>query len=378
MKDIFQKSHEEAVSVLGSVCGGLSEFDPLVSFYKHLSNQRHLDDAVNRCIYNHGDSVDKFFDYHASVYKESLYPKDYAFHAQKVVTALRVASLIEEIVGDKAQFSSGLDICCGAGIHAKTYKKLGLAASFTGIDIVDRSSDCEHDIDHLIMNTIADLFVSFELGRIEPEYINGTAHPHLFGQDPYCTFLDKNILLNTSSEINYMVGDFLGGPSLKNSFDLVTLYAGIEHFKLKDFYAALSELTLPGALFVTVNDYYWEAQGSSMHLPTLPWMHAFLSKDLYFNYISSLYGDLGSKVVEKMYYFGEFYATSADHVGCAADNGFDLLYQRKVPTFVQARASQPQNLAVTALNHFNFPVINGSLQLSDLNTYYLLQVYRKR
>ena len=378
MKTIFQKSHTEALAALHSTCGHVKELDPIIACYKYLSKQSHLDEAVNRCIYNHGDSVDEFFDFHSNMYKISLYPKDFEFLSNKVITALRVASLIEEIVGDNTQFSNGLDICCGSGIHAMTYKKLGLAKSFTGIDIVDRSTDLDIDINEMIINAIGSLFVSAELGNVDSEWISGTSHPHYFGQDPYCTFLDKDKMMNATSDINYVVGDFLGDTVFEKPFDLVTLYAGIEHFKLKQFYSALSRMTVPGALFVTVNDYYWEAQGSSMHLPTLPWMHAFLPMNLYFDYVSSLYGDLGAKIVEKMYYFGEFYATASDHVTCAAENGFDLLYQRKVPTFVQARLSQPQNLAITGLNRFDLSKVNSSLQLSDLNTYYLLQVYRKR
>lgn len=338
-------------------------------------------------------------------FKSSYYPTDNLFVFNKIITALRIVSCLEDVTDINTVFESHLDICGGTGLMAATFQELGFTKISKSIDIVDRKNEAKLGYESL-QRFIKQAFIyhsnnssdAFTLISSDMKY-HGWDSSHFLHQSPASARLSK--FLATPASINSKfepqrqidVGDFLQHPYNDNTFDLATLYAGMEYFKGEDFFQKINIIIKKAGIFFTSNSYFYEECGASMHLPNvLPWLHIFFSKNDYIQLFSDYYGPDVSELVGHCYYLPESHRSASRQAHQAKQYSLILKYQRRVAEF----CNSPEK-TLSALNEetvtnskrylietqnklalfFNYCKPEFNIRPQDLQTYHLLQVYQK-
>lgn len=380
LSGLFSSPHHQKLRDLMSSTHLEQSNEKLSSFYDGLDSEL-LTKILRRTVANHGDSIIGFHEHFDTCYTQSNYPKDYSFHVGKVLMGLVIISLMEDLTGSQINFERNLDICCGAGIIPATLKLLGAVNETIGVDIVDRRNDDLPDIPTLVERCIHDLSVYNKLDFCEKLMIK---HLPVFLNQP---IMSKS-LASAMSEINlptrkiasieqyiddYIVSDFIAAE-IDGNFDFVSMYTGLDYFNVNNVFEKVSGLIRPGGYFFTATSHFWEMQGSTMHLPLLPWLHTCMSKERYLNFVEDLCGDEARRVADRMYYFGEQFVTSHRQEEYAKQNGFQPVYQRRVmwegfstPAF-SSRYARYMNDSRPELNFTPL----------ELDTHILVKVYQKQ
>ena len=368
--DNFRKSTYELNEYLSKekLFGTVSS-PTILSIYEESGLEPEID--LGRFKVNHGNDSANINQIAKERFTTSFYQQNQYFSEGKVLSALRIISIIDEVVGPNYEFTKSLDICCGAGEHALTYKYFGVSREALGIDIVNRSLDHPEDMDLFITNT----HQSCQGLAAQNQYhsiLKGTEHPHHLCQAPWTSRDPRNKSNRSIMLDDYIVDDFLNTNKVGGNYDLVTLYAGLEYFDQNKFFEQLKSIMQKGGLFFTVNDFYWEELGASMHLPAPPYLHAMMNeKQLKQFYLENFSSD-AEKLIDSIFYFGENYVTAKSQEACASSHGFKLIYQRRIPSFLGMQFPLlAKNIYKALLDIPECP----KPQYSDFNTYYLMQIY---
>lgn len=376
VRQVLCSTHlENSEESLASIYSGTQALD--LTLYENLC-ARSIDD--------HGNSIEEFHRHHDTLFHQSNYPKHISFHRNKVITSLRIISLMEDLIGERLAFKRHLDICCAAGIMGATMKYLGASEETVGIDIVDRSNDivdrsndikasCYEIVDTVIRSTKKFDFSSPEVlrGRHDHGYsCNQPIWSNTLNSAYDCKSLGGNISCLQNDK--YIVGDFLL-TDIENTFDFITLYAGLDYFRTEDIFEKIGRLLTSGGYFYTANSYFWEIAGSTMNLPQFPWLHTCLSKERYLQVVEELYGCGARDVVAKMYYFADTFVTASLQQEYADKYGLQLVYQRRVPFKNMAWHDPIIFSKITKYIIDTRPEIK--INPLDLDTHVLLQVYKK-
>lgn len=251
-------------------------------------------------------------------FKSSYYPTNNLFIFNKIITAVRTISCLEDVIDANRTFENHLDICGGTGLMAATYQELGLAKNSKSIDIVDRRNEAKLGYESL-QKFIRQAFTYQHQGRSDAFTIissdmkyHGWDCSHALHQSPASEKLSSLLAspspTNTKFKPEHQIdaGDFLLQPYNHNAFDLITLYAGMEYFKGEEFFQKIEAILVKTGIFFTSNSYFYEECGGSMHLPNvLPWLHIFLSREDYIQLFSNYYGNDVGELVGFCYYLPE-------------------------------------------------------------------------
>ena len=321
-------------------------------------------------------SSEEFAEHIRESKQESRYPKTDSFLVNKVVTSFFIMEYLSRIgVRDRARRT--LDICSGPAVLPRLLKLFGWAAEAHAIDLLDRSGDFSED---KIMEIVQATQSEVTSGPDGPYNIQ-TRLEYLWRVQLGLSAAPMGVFLREqTSDIsldNCIVGDFLTAD-IPGQYDLITLTAGMEYFDTESFFEKVGRLLAPGGIFMTFNDYFYNARGASMCIVAeAPWMHCMLSKADFRRYLDERLPDKADAIMTG-YYFGSTHHGLEDFRAAAERSGLTLRQ------FSRGSLLIPSEQTFKAYMSFALQTalplsrdLNPGLMLDDLFTYYLAMGFQK-
>ncbi len=261
-----------------------------------------------------------------SSHDDEVYPKSPVFFLRKLITPEAILQVLEESMIHFEGPVTLLDIGSGAAIIPRVLKLLGVCDAAYGVDIQDRSGDFSDQALTELISEVTRTLLQDEQSDVMKllrggDGVSTWTVPFSL---PFVADMNRNLSMD-----GYYVSDFLKFDGAGRQYDLITTYAGLCYFDIRDYFEKVASLLNRGGVHYLMDTNYYHYYGESLELPLdAPWLHARVTRDDLFRYYREHHPDLES-YVERGFFQKSSHCAVKNVIACAREFGLEALSYRR-------------------------------------------------
>lgn len=306
-------------------------------------------------------------------------------------------------IGERECFPKALDIGAAEGTQARYLRGSGKCDYVVAVDIVDQAwrlstsrfvrshlTFAYHQLIQGLKKWLLFPGLPYRSNLISRRSLSqldrwSTHLYELFGWVPDSSSTYYKLRLRRRPVIDdYIVGDAM---DVDGEFDLITAFGGLEYFDVEEVMAKVGSLLNEDGIFAFVVDYWWHPVNVTSIVGDFPYACQRLNRDDFRRYMAEFHADEVDDVMEMYDYFSPTHPTLTTYGDVGEKNDLWLVGYHRLPVPENTTAYHSK-LGPAHMNRFgdakltavldNIRRFRSDVTLADLNTYYLLMVFKKQ